>query len=88
LPKQDNKKSVIDILRDFNKNNNRYFGVRINLNYLIGKFEPYEHLLTVLIDDPFVKNEDKQFVKDYTININKNFLNNKNLFNLIKIKII
>jgi len=64
LPKQDNKKSVIDNLRNFNKNNNRYFGVIMNLNYLIEKFEPYEHLLTVLIDDPFVKNEDKQFVKD------------------------
>ena len=64
LPKQDNKKIIIDTLRHFNNNNNRYFGVRVNLNYLIEKFEPYEHLLTVLIDDPFVKNEDKQFVKD------------------------
>ena len=58
-------KSVINTLRDFNNSYNTYFGVKVNLSYLIQKFEPYEHLLNILIEDPFISKEDKQFVNDF-----------------------
>ena len=77
LPKSDNKKSVINTLRDFNKLYNRYFGVRINLSYLNQPFVPYEHLLNVLIEDPYVIEEDKQFVNDLYNQYKQKFLVNK-----------
>ena len=63
LPKEDNKRSIIKILRDFNNKNNRYFGIRVNLDYIINKFLPYEHLLISLIEDNYVLKQDKEFVK-------------------------
>ena len=64
LPVEDNKKSVINNLRQFNSTNNRYFGVPVNLNYLNKKYIPYENLLNSLINDTFLLNEDKIFVNN------------------------
>ena len=64
LPKEDNKKCVINNLRQFNSTNNRYFGIPVSLNYLNKKYIPYENLLNSLINDTFLLNEDKIFVNN------------------------
>ena len=64
LPKTDNKKSVINVLRYFNNENAKYWDIKLNLGYLNDKFIPYEHLLTELINDNYVLNEDKVFIKE------------------------
>ena len=64
LPKEDNKKSVIKNLKLFNNDNNRYFGQKINLRYLRKKFEPYEYLLNSLIEDNFVSDSNKEFLRN------------------------
>ena len=64
LPKTDNKKSIINVLRYFNNENAKYWDIKLNLGYLNDKFIPYEHLLTELINDNYVLNEDKVFIKE------------------------
>lgn len=73
LPKEDNKASVIKSLREFNRVNNKYFGILINLNYLNKKFIPYENLLKALIEDPFVSKEDKEFLNKLNDNYKNKF---------------
>ena len=64
LPQDNNKKGVINSLRAFNSTSNKYFGIPINLNYLHRRYIPYENLLVSLIEDPFVKNEDKIYANN------------------------
>ena len=64
LPKDNNKKGVINSLRAFNSTSNKCFGIPINLNYLHRRYIPYENLLVSLIEDPFVKNEDKIYANN------------------------
>ena len=63
LPKDSKKKNVIQNLRKFHNANNRYFDSYINLNFLIYKYQPYEYLLNTLIEDPYVLEIDKIFLK-------------------------
>ena len=69
LPKENNKESIIRTLNNFNSKNNKYKNKFINLSFLNKKFEIYEHLLNLLINDPFIRKKDKIFVhkllKDY-----------------------
>ena len=62
LPKEDNKKSIIKYLYKFNKKNNKYNGEKINLSFLRNQFPIYTHLLNLLINDPFVSDDDKIFL--------------------------
>ena len=62
LPKEDNKKTIIKYLYQFNKQRNKYNGENINLSFLKNKFPIYTHLLNLLINDPYVSNEDKIFL--------------------------
>ena len=62
LPKEDNKKSIIKYLYKFNKKNNKYHGEKINLSFLRNQFPIYTHLLNLLINDPFVSDDDKIFL--------------------------
>ena len=64
LPKNDNKKSIINILRKYARPQNRFFLLIISLEFLTAQFKPYEDLLKRLIDDPFVDAEDKVFVSN------------------------
>ena len=61
LPKYDNKKSIVNTLRMYSRDNNRFCRLPLNLNFLTRKFNIYENLLNSLIKDPFVEEEDKQF---------------------------
>ena len=64
LPKEDNKKSIIKNLYLYNRKANKYKGEKINLSYLKNKFPIYTHLLNILINDPFVSEDDKIFIND------------------------
>ena len=64
LPKKDNKKSVVDSLRQFFSDNNKYNGIIVNLDHINKKCIPYEILLNSLIEDPFLQKEDKLFVNN------------------------
>jgi hypothetical protein len=62
LPKYDDKKSIVKTLRLYSRDNNRFCGLPMNLEFLTSKFNIYETLLKSLIKDPFVEIEDKEFV--------------------------
>ena len=62
LPKEDNKKSIIKYLYKYNRKRNKYHGENINLSFLKNKFPIYTHLLNLLINDPYVSNDDKIFL--------------------------
>jgi hypothetical protein len=62
LPKEDNKKSIIKYLYKYNRKRNKYHGENINLSFLKNKFPIYTHLLNLLINDPYVSNDDKMFL--------------------------
>ena len=64
LPKENDKSSVINNLKKFNRPNNKYFLEKVNLNYIIKRFKPYEYLLNSLIEDNFVSSENKEFVRN------------------------
>ena len=64
LPKNDNKKSIINTLRKYARPQNRFFLLLMSLEFLTDRFMPYEDLLKRLIDDPFVDPEDKVFVSN------------------------
>ena len=73
LPVEDNKKSVINQLRKYNKEDNKFCRLLMTLDYLNSKFPIYGHLLTLLINDPFVEKNDKQFLRELYKNSTKYF---------------
>ena len=66
LPKEDNKKIIINKLRKFNNKNEE-----INLNCFISKFYLLDNLIYILLNDSFVYNKDKIFLKKILINSKK-----------------
>ena len=62
LPRKDNKKSIIKILYQFNRKTNKIYGLRINLSFLKKPFKIYDHLLQLLINDPYISDKDKNYV--------------------------
>ena len=62
LPKNDNKKSIVDTLRKYVRPENKFCLLNMSLEFLTERFRPYEKLLKRLIDDPFVAADDKLFV--------------------------
>jgi hypothetical protein len=75
LPKNDNKKSIINTLRKYARPENKFCNLNMSLEFLIGRYIPYENFLKRLIDDPFVESEDKLFISylyNSTINQNSN----------------
>ena len=62
MPKEDNKKDIINKLRRYNQPDNKFHGVEMHLDYLCEKFPIYEYLLKTLINDKYVEDIDKSFV--------------------------
>ena len=62
LPKEDNKKTIIQNLYKYNNRENKFCQLTISLNYLTSKFPIYERLLVLLYNDPFVERADKKFI--------------------------
>ena len=64
LKKEELKKDIIiETLRNFTDIRNRFCNVTINLDYLSPKFNVYEHLLTLLMNDNEISEDDKKFVE-------------------------
>ena len=62
LPKEDNKKMIINTLYNFIKSDNTISGMKISLDFLLSNSPIYDYLLTLLYNDPYVSDKDKQFV--------------------------
>ena len=81
LPKNDNKKSVINEMRKFVIPGNSVRNRVVVINYLKSRFTIYEYFLNLLLKDKYIENEDKKFVKylfdNYTSIINNNKNNKK-----------
>ena len=72
LPKNDNKKKIIDILRNYIKPDNLFNNIPLRLDYLLSNFPIYDYLLISLYNDPYVSKNDKKFVNELYINSPKN----------------
>ena len=64
LPKSDNKKAIIKTISDYNRLDNTFCRLPMHVDFLLSKFDIYERLLILLIEDPFVLNEDKQIIEE------------------------
>ena len=79
LPKNDNKKRIINTLINYNKDGNTFCRLPMNLVFLNGRFFIYERLLYLLINDPYVSEEDKKLVYEiYSKYINNLQINQHN----------
>ena len=76
LPKNNNKKTIIQTLYNFIRPDNKFKSIKVNLNFLQTKFTIYEYLLKLLLKDKYVQNRDKEFVKELLLNYTK--ITNKN----------
>ena len=72
LPKNNDKKKIIDTLRNYNKPDNIFNNMPLRLDFLISNFPIYDYLLISLYNDPYVSNSDKIFVKELYNNSPKN----------------
>ena len=62
--KYSDKKSVIDFLKALTSKDFQYFEFKLSLNYLNKSFPIFDHLIKCLLNDPYVYNEDKVFLKE------------------------
>ena len=62
LPKKNDKKSIINLIRKFNNKNNEIKKIKINFFYLTN-FRIYKHLLKLLINDSYICKSDKRFIQ-------------------------
>ena len=73
LTRPDSKKThIINTLRQYSSPGNKFYGIPINLSYLRTNFTIYKHLLNTLINDYFVKDDDKFFLNQLLANYNIN----------------
>ena len=76
LPKEDNKESIIKTLYKFNQNNNQYLGSPIHLDFISTRFPVYEYFLNLLLNDDYISNKNKDFIRllynNYLNQIKKN----------------
>ena len=88
LPKNNNKKSIVNTLKKYLNKDNKFYAISMSLDFLNSRFPIYERLLNLLINDTFVKNEDKEFIKLlYKKEVNRdNILINNESKNKTKIK--
>ena len=63
LPKEDNKESIIKTLYTFNQSSNQYLGSPIHLDFISTKNPVYEYLLNSLLNDEFVSDKNKDFIR-------------------------
>jgi glycosyltransferase involved in cell wall biosynthesis len=74
LPKNDNKKSIVNTLRKYVRPENKFCLLHMSLEFLTDRFRPYEKLLEKLMDDPFVDADDKLFVSNLYNSTKTNYL--------------
>ena len=83
-PKYGNKKNIVNIFRTYNSLNN-YNGVPIRLDYLRSNFTSFEYFLGVLINDIFVEDNDKSFLRALLSNYTERIINITNYLNSLNI---
>jgi hypothetical protein len=71
LPKESKKKQIIKKLINYNKKDNTFYGVPMNLDYLSSNFFIYDRLLHLLLNDTKVQEDDKKFVQQLLNNSSK-----------------
>ena len=71
LPKNDNKTSVIKEMQKFINPENKVRGKIVLIDYLKTEYPLYEYFLNTLINDPYIVESDKQFVRDLLTNYTK-----------------
>ena len=64
LPKNDDKKKIINTLKNYNTDGNTFCRLPMNVVFLKDRFFIYERLLNLLINDPYVSEEDKKLVNE------------------------
>ena len=64
LPKNDNKKNIINILRKYNDKNNTFYSIPLSLAFLKKKSKLLEYMINKLISDSYVAFNDKMFLKE------------------------
>ena len=79
-PKYGNKKNIVKIFRKYNSLNN-YNGVPIHLDYLRSNFTSFEYFLGILINDIFVEDKDKSFLRSLLSNYTERIINITNYLN-------
>jgi glycosyltransferase involved in cell wall biosynthesis len=84
LPKEDNKKSIMKTLINYNKADNTFCRLPMKIQYLIFHFKIYERLLQLLIDDPSVSEEDKKIVKELNKTYNELMKSNEGIRKKLK----
>ena len=68
-PKKSNKKNIIKMLRKYKSRNNKH---NLNFSYLTD-FTIFHYLLQLLLNDPYVDNSDKIFIKQLLFPNNSHF---------------
>ena len=64
LPKNNNKKSIINSIKKLASKYNLYNRINISLENLKTKFEAYEYLLLLLLKDKYILKSDKKFLRN------------------------
>ena len=75
LPKNDNKRKIIDTLRSYSNKDNTFCRLPMTLDFLTSNCPILDRLLILLYNDQYVYDNDKQFIKELYnkyLNINKN----------------
>ena len=71
LPKNDTKISVIEEMKKFINPENKVRGKIVVISYLQTEFPIYEHLLYTLLNDTYIADNDKDFVRELLVNYTK-----------------
>jgi hypothetical protein len=64
LPKEDNKKKIINTLKIYSQRDNTFCKLPMSLVFLNSKFYILDRLLSLLLSDPYVSEDDKKIVKE------------------------
>ena len=72
LPKDDNKEKIIKNLRKYSKSDSTFFKLPMSLVFLTSNCPIYDRLLFLLINDKYISDEDRNFVKELYSNSPKN----------------
>ena len=71
LPKEDNKKKIINTLKNYSQRDNTFCKLPMSLVFLNSKFYILDRLLSLLFNDPYVSQDDKKIVQELLNNLPK-----------------
>ena len=74
LPKENNKKKIINTLRDYERTDNTFNRIPMSLDFLLSNCPIYDYLLQLLYNDPYVSRSDKEYIRILYDNAPKNKL--------------